>query len=177
MSEEKPMDLEQFVINHKELLTAMGVFAGLSALFSRLEMQVFGSLLAAICFAVVLVLCWELLTKPPIAFYTNDRLTFFKSMIVLLVIFLMFYLGVVYTTWSAIIGLMFMVFFGGAILAVTVTSYARFSSKHKTSGKIIELAGKGTLIAGFGFAMLIIILMVVFLILYLLGVPLPTPSA
>ena len=136
--EQEPEDLEHFITKHKDLLTVIGVFAGLTALFTRLEIKEIGNILSAFSFAVVLLLSWELLTKSPKGFYTNDRLTFFKVMIIFLLVFIMIYLAVVYTAYSVIFGILFMAIYGSAMVAM----YARFRAKYKRTGKVVDFIGK-----------------------------------
>jgi hypothetical protein len=168
--QESPLDLEDFIIKHKELLTAMGVFAALTALFTGLEIKEIGNLLSAVSFTVFLLLTYELLTKPPKTFDNSNRLSLFRALIIILITFMTIYLVVVYTTYAVLLGVFSALFFGTTILAM----FARFSARYKKTGKVIGFFAKGALFLMVGFAVLFVIALIAFLILYLLGIPIPT---
>lgn len=170
--QESPKDLEDFVQQHDKLLTAIGVFAGLTALFTTIETKDMGNLLAFWSFAIFSVLSWELFTKFPQIKSFNNRLVLFQMLTMFLGFCIFLYLIIVYTAYSLVFGSLFAVLFGSAIIAV----YVKFAERHKTSGKVIGFFAEIAFIIGIGMAMLVVVTIIVLilsLVLPLFGIQVP----
>jgi len=172
--EQEPKNLEEFVSKHKDLLTVIGVFAGITALFTRLGIPEAGNILSAISFMIVLLLTGELLTKPPKVLFANTALSFFKTLILFLLGSIMGYLVIVYTAYSIVFGLLMAIIFSSTILAM----YQRFSAKYRRTGIAVGYIAKGGFFVIMGIVVLFVIALIVVLVFYLLGIPLPrAPTA
>src|SRR3989304_1152329 len=145
--EQESPSLEKFVKDHDKLLTAIGIFAGLTALFINIENQGMGTFLSFWSFAVFGVLCWELFTKFPPISSLNNRLVLFQLLTIFLGFSVFLYLLIAYWAYSLVFGGLFALLFSGAILAI----YANFSAKHKKAGKAIGIVANGAFFIMVGF--------------------------
>lgn len=121
MSQEKdsPKTLESFIEKYEKLLTVMGVFGGLTALFTQIEG---GTILVFLTFSIFFLLGMELYAKFPawkeLAKGGEDaiRLFIFRILLTVLVIGIAVYLLYYYSTYSALavieIGLLCTIVFG-----------------------------------------------------------------
>jgi hypothetical protein len=170
MSQEREStDLEGFIDKHHKLLTVIGVFGGLTAVFLNVPNEGMATFLSFWSFLVFGVLCWELFTKFPTITALNSRLVLFQFLTMFLAFAVFLYVAVVYWAFSLIFGGLFALLFSGAILAAV----ARFSIKHKRTGEAISIALWGIFVIVIVFAVLFIIVAVIALICYLLGIPIP----
>ena len=62
---EQPLSLREFVEINEKIIAAFGVFVGLSAALDGLVEKPQGQLLSAGCFAISILLLWEMLNYPP----------------------------------------------------------------------------------------------------------------
>ena len=168
--QESYKDLEDFIKKHTELLTAMGVFAGLTALFTSSGMHEIGTFLAFWTFSLFFLVSVELFSKFPKIESFDNRLVLFQILLLMLGICVFFYLLLVYTAYSLIFGCLFALLFGSAI----ITIYAKFAERHQTSGKVIGFFATVAfgIVAVFG--ILFLAFLIYILILYLLGLPIPS---
>jgi hypothetical protein len=161
MNKIKNETLSDFIKDNHELLTAMGVFGGLTALFTRIEPEGMGNFLAFWSFTIFFVLSWELFTKFPKLETFNNRLVLFQLLLICLSVTIFLYLLIIYTAYSLIFGSLFALLFSSTIITIVVN----YTQKHKTTGTILGLVLTGLLTAGFG----LLILAIIGIILYLLG--------
>jgi len=161
MTKIKNETLSDFIKDNHELLTAMGVFGGLTALFTRIEPEGMGNFLAFWSFTIFFVLSWELYTKFPKLETFNNRLVLFQLLLICLGVTIFLYLLIIYTAYSLIFGSLFALLFSSTIITIVVN----YTQKYKTTGTILGLVLTGLLTAGFG----LLILAIIGIILYLLG--------
>jgi hypothetical protein len=161
MTETKYETLTDFIKDNHDLLTAMGVFGGLTALFTRIEPEGMGNFLAFWSFTIFFVLSWELYTKFPKLETFNNRLVLFQLLLISLGVTIFLYLLLVYTAYSLIFGSLYALLFSSAIITIAVN----YAEKHKTTGKILGLILASLFAAGFG----LLILAIIGIILYFLG--------
>jgi hypothetical protein len=161
MIEIKNETLSDFIKENHDLLTAMGVFGGLTALFTRIEPEGMGNFLAFWSFTIFFVLSWELYTKFPKLETFNNRLVLFQLLLISLSVTIFLYLLLVYTAYSLIFGSLYALLFSSAIIVVVYD----YTQKHKTIGKILGLVLMCLATAGFG----LLGLAIIGIIMYLLG--------
>lgn len=167
--EQEPKDLEDFIEKHHKLLTVIGVFAGLTAVFLNIPNEGMATFLSFWSFLAFGVLCWELFTKFSPITDLNSRLVLFQLLTMFLAFAVFMYVAIVYWAFSLIFGGLFALLFSGAILA----AIGRFSIKHKRAGEAISIALWGIFGVIILFAVLFIIVIVIMLVCYLLGIPIP----
>jgi hypothetical protein len=161
MSEVRNETLSDFIKANNYLLTAMGVFGGLTAFFTKIQPEEIGNLLAFWSFTIFFVLGWELYTKFPKLETFNSRLVLFQLLLICLSITIFSYLLIVYTAYSLIFGSLFAGLFSSTIIGVAV-DYLR---KHETIGTIFAIFLAGLILGG----LFLLGLAILGIILYFLG--------
>ncbi len=165
--------MEKFIDDHHKLLTAIGVFAGLTALFLNIQNEAAANMLSFWSFAVFGILSWELLKKfPPMTSFSN-MLVLFQVLVICLGFTVFLYLLTVYWAYSLVFGGLFSLLFSGAIIAM----YANFSVKHKKAGKAIGFVANGAFYLLTGFVVMIILFLIIYAVCYVFGIPLPWTTA
>jgi hypothetical protein len=91
---EKKVTIADFIEKHHKMFTVLGVFGGLTALFTRLEDA---SYLAAISFVLFLLLDFELWIKFPKSEEASSRLKFFEVFMQMLLFAIGIYIVQTYT--------------------------------------------------------------------------------
>ena len=161
ITEKENETLSDFIKTYHDLLTTMGVFGGLTAIFTKIEPEGMGNFLAFWSFTIFFVLSWELYTKFPKLENFNNRLVLFQLLLMFLSIVIFFYLLLIYTAYSLIFGSLFAILFSSTIITILVN----YTEKHETSGKILWLILTGLIGAG----VLLVIFLILGIILYFLG--------
>ena len=127
--------LFEFIEDNHKLLTVIGVFGGLTALFTGIT---YGEILVFLSFLMFLLLNWELYSRFPKWEKINSiKLLIFRGLSIVFVIGLVFYLFYFYLQYVIFslfyLTIPFTVWFSGKILP-KVRSYVR---QHKIKGNIV----------------------------------------
>ena len=115
-TEIKKISLEQFVKDHYQMFTVLGVFGGLTALFVRLENAAYLSFMS---FLIFILLNLDLWVKFPKSEEAGLSLKIFEGLLQFLWIFVAVYLVQAYPDYvAALMPTFFMFIFGGIFLYV-----------------------------------------------------------
>jgi hypothetical protein len=138
----KKVSLPNFIEQNYRLLTTMGVFGGLTTLFTRLENA---SYLSVISFLMFIVIGIELYRKIPKE-VKSLSLAIFESLIVMLVISLTIYLLTYFYLDLMLVLPSLVIVILGFILATSMRTIVVFFLKHKTTSRILKTVGYTVLI-------------------------------
>jgi hypothetical protein len=152
----RKVDLREFVKENYQLLASMGVFGGLTALFTRIENAEY---LSFVSFMMFVVLGFELWAKFPIRKEESLNLIIFEYLSYSLVLSVLGYVILYYGAYvfGALVGIL--IFLGGIILK----SVRDFIEKHRITRKrfrVLAYVGLGLL--AFVIGMLLAVLVAYF---------------
>ena len=160
MNEKK--DLKWFINDNFRLLTAMGVFGGLTTLFTRLENA---SYLTFLSLMIFLVLSFEFWRKLPKTLQTTFSLVIFENLSLMLVVSVTVYIVVYYfmdfMTYLPTLTIVIL----GFLYLTSLRTVIAFFQHHKTTSKVFRFFGYVLLLLSVVFATSFILI----LINYLLG--------
>jgi hypothetical protein len=170
MIKEEKKDLKWFIDENYRLLTAMGVFGGLTTLFTRLEDA---SYLTFLSFLMFIILGIELYRKSPAS--GTFSMYLFQNLIITLLAVVALYLLLHYSG-------EFMQFFPQFIVAIisfviisSLRAIIDWFKRHRTTAKVVRVFGYVGL-SIFVIIIAIILFVLVFVLLDFLGVvSLPSP--
>jgi len=157
------IDLKSFIEDNYRLLTAIGVFGGLTTLFTRLENA---SHLTLISFMMFLVLGFEFWRKFPKTFQTTLSLYIFENLSIMLVISVSVYIfGYYFMDLMTYMPILIVSIVGFLYLTSLRITIAFFFQRHKTTGKVFWFFVQVLLVIIIAFVTFIISV----LIMHLLG--------
>lgn len=168
--EQKKETLSDFINANDKLLTTMGVFGALTALFTTIEN---GEILSFLSFFIFLVLGWELFSRFPKWRKWREstiKLFIFRILSVVLVFGVAVYLLYSYLTYFVLslleISLICLLVFGEIIIPKIKNSLENFFQQHETMGNVVAYVLVGLI----GLGILFVAFLVLGVILYFLGI-------
>jgi len=163
--EQKKETLSDFINDNDKLLTTMGVFGGLTALFTTIEN---GEVLSFLSFFIFLVLGWELYTRFPNWREWREstiKLFIFRILSLVLVFGVAVYLLYSYLSYFAL-SLVYIFFICLFVFeGIIIPKIKNFFQQHETLGDVVAYVLAGLI----GLCILVAFFVILGLILNLLG--------
>jgi hypothetical protein len=146
MSKEQKTDLRDFIKDNYQLLTAMGVFGGLTTLFTRLENASYLSFLSFLMFIVLgIELCrkFPFISKATFTLYVFENLTL--TLLFMVTVYILIYYYGEFLTYLPQLIVVLVIFFGVTSLRKTL-EYLRKSIQNAKQNKRQTLISIGIVI-------------------------------